>query len=380
MIHIKSCQNSESSPPSRSCPRKAYFIIFASVGIIILNLACIPKASAVAFAGAQGWGANATGGTTKYTVTNLNDSGTGSLRDAVSASGRDVVFSVSGTITLKSEMAISSNTTIDGTTAPSPGITVVGFSSSFSNQSNIIIRNMRFRETDTGDEHKCSLQGDSCSNVIIDHCSIEQGRWDCLEITGASSNVTVQFCMIGEGYDPQNFGFLVDQCNGISTHHNLFVDNQSRNPKEEGNGQYICNTVYNWGNGGGLIGAHSAAVWKSDIINNTFIAGPSSTATFIADCTSTDTWYQSDNYVDTNKNGNPWDGAVAPASDFTAQGVTLVSSPQSDPPVAVTIDSTAHSYDEATGGYYGCQPNDATDQRLVGYVKSGGTEGQIGPP
>jgi pectate lyase len=343
-------------------------------------LALAPRVQAVAFTGAQGFGANATGGTTKYTVTNLNDSGTGSLRDAVSASGRDVVFSVSGTITLKSELAISSNTTLDGTTAPSPGITVTGFSTSFSSQSNLIIRNMRFRETDTGDEHKCALQGDSCSNVIIDHCSIEQGRWDCLEITGASSNVTVQFCIVGEGYDPQNFGFLIDQCNNISTHHNLFVDNQSRNPKEEGNGQYICNVIYNWGNAGGLIGAHSAAVWKSDIINNFFLAGPSSTGNWVSDCTATDTWYQTNNYVDTNKDGSPWTGAVAPASDFTAQGVTLVAAVQFSPTVPVTIDSTTHCYDLATGGYLGCQPNDATDQRLVGYVKSAGTAGQIGPP
>jgi hypothetical protein len=348
--------------------------------MIALSLLAAPKAHAVAFTGAQGWGANATGGTTVYTVTNLNDSGTGSFRDAVSASGRYVKFSVSGTIVLKSECAISSNTTIDGTTAPSPGITVTAFTCSFSDQSNIIIRNMRFREGDTGDEHKCSLQGDSCSNVIIDHCSIEWGRWDCLEITGSSSNVTVQNSIIGEGYDPQNFGFLIDQCNGISTHHNFFVDEQSRNPKEEGNGQYICNVVYNWGSGGGLIGAHSAAVWKSDIINNTFIYGPSSSANWLSDCTATDTWYQTGNIKDTSKSGTAWDLVSIPVSDFTAQGVTLVSSAQSNPPVPVTIDGTTHSIDLVTGGYQGCQPLDAVDQRLVGYLKSWGTEGQIGPP
>ncbi len=354
-----------------------------AAGLIALTFNASP-AHAVAFPGAEGFGANATGGSTEYKVTNLDDSGPGSLRDAVSEKGRDVTFSVAGTIVLKSILAVSSDTTIDGTTAPSPGITVTGFSTSLSKQNNIVIRNIRFREGETGGAKKCTIAGNTSTNIILDHCSIEWGRWDCLEFTASgsevTSDITVQYCIIGESIPPQRFGFLIDRARNISVHHNLFIDNESRNPKDEGDGQYICNVVYNWGHAGGLIGSHSAAVWKSDIINNFFLAGPSSNSKWVSNCKPTDTWYQSNNYVDMNKNGNPSDGAVAPDSDFKAEGVTLVPSPQFSPPVPVTVDPPEKCYEEATAGHLGCQPLDDVDLRLVDYVKSAGTKGQIGKP
>lgn len=340
----------------------------------------VPSVRAVAFAGAQGFGANAAGGTTVVHVTNLNDSGTGSLRSALSATGRYVVFDVGGTITITSALVIPNNTTIDGTTAPSPGITVTGYNSSVSGRHDIVVRNIRFREDITGPSGKTSLGGaDACYNIILDHCSIEWGRWDCMEFTSNSHDITVQYCIIGEAIDPQYFGFLIDACDRVSVHHNLFIDNQSRNPKLKCNGQYICNTVYNWGSNG-LVGGHSSGVWKSDIINNYFIAGPSSTTSaWINDCTATDTWYQSGNYRDLDLNGAR-NGTLAPASDFTAKGVTLVSSPQQSPPVAVTIDASTYTVDLAVSGQLGCLPNDSVDTRLIGYVRSYGTQGMIGKP
>jgi len=77
-------------------------------------------------------------------VTNLNDSGTGSLRDAVSKSGRIIVFDVCGTINLKSTLIFKSNLTVLGQTAPGEGIQVYGNRVSFSNANNIIVRHMRF--------------------------------------------------------------------------------------------------------------------------------------------------------------------------------------------------------------------------------------------
>ena len=358
---------------------KPFSLQIAAV-LIALSLLTASKAPAAAFPGAEGFGANATGGTTPYTVTNLDDSGPGSFRDAVGTGGHDVVFKIAGVIKLKSECAIDSNTTIDGTTAPSPGITVTGFSCSVSKKSNIIIRNIRFREDVTGGQHKCTLQGTGCSNIIIDHCSIEWGRWDCLEFTGGSSDITVQHCIIGEGIPPQRFGFLLDGARNVSTHHNLFVDNESRNPKDEADGQYICNVVYNWGAGGGLIGSHSKAVWKSDVINNFFLAGPSSKAKWLSNCKPTDTWYESGNFVNTSKSGKASDGDVAPDSAFKAEGITLVTAVQYNPPVPVTIDTPDQCYQEAIAGHLGCQPLDDVDQRLVGYVKSAGTQGQLGKP
>ncbi|ATC62567.1 hypothetical protein CMV30_00455 [Nibricoccus aquaticus] len=354
--------------------------VFSALVVAALTFAATPTLHAVAFSGAQGYGANATGGSTVVRVTNLNDSGTGSLRAALSASGRRVVFDVAGTIRITSALVVPTNTTIDGTTAPSPGITVTGYNTSCSDRNNIIIRNIRFREDLTGPSGKCSFQGTNCYNIILDHCSLQWGRWDTLSFTGNSHDITVQYCIIGESIDPQYFGNLIDACDRVSLHHNLYIDNQSRNPKLKCNGQYINNVIYNWGSGG-LIGGHSAGVWKSDIINNYFIAGPSTVNLneWVSDCTATDTWYQSGNYHDLDRNAAR-NGTLIPASSFTAKAVTLVSAKQHAPSPAITVHAATYTVDQALTGKLGCQPNDAVDTRLVGYLRSYGTQGRIGKP
>jgi len=326
----------------------------------------------------QGYGAGATGGSTVFHVTNLNDTGTGSLRDALSASGRRVVFDVSGTITIASTLAIPSNTTIDGTTAPGSGITVTGYNTSMSGGSNIVIRNMRFREDATGPSGKCSLQGAPCDTVMIDHCSIEWGRWDCMEFTSSSHDITVQYCIIGQGIAPQYFGCLIDAGDRISIHHNLWIANDNRNPKLKGNCQYINNVVYNWGSAGGLQGGHSSAPWKSDFLSNYFIKGPNSgNDNWANDCTSNDQWYASGNYLDLDKNGS-LNGTAITTAQYNSLGVTLLSSSQHSPAVPVTVDSASTAVSKAAAGNYGCQPLDAYDTAEIGYLKSYGTTGKIG--
>jgi pectate lyase len=324
----------------------------------------------------QGYGAVATGGSTVVHVTNLNDSGTGSLRAALSASGRNIVFDVSGTIKITSTLVILDNTTLNSTTK---NITVTGYNVSMSGHHNIIIRNMRFREDTTGPSGKCSLQGaDACYNIMIDHCSIEWGRWDCMEFTGSSHDITIQYCIIGQGIDPQYFGCLIDSDDRISIHHNLWIGNNNRNPKLKCNGQYINNVVYNWGSAGGLQGGHSSAAWKSDFLNNYFIKGPSSANdNWAFDCTSNDQWYQSGNYKDMNKNGT-LNGSAITTAEFTALGVTLLSSKQHNPSTPVTVDSASSAVSQAAGGSFGCQPNDSYDNTLTGYLRSYGTQGKIG--
>ena len=113
----------------------------------------------MAFSGAEGFGRFATGGNGGETVhvTTLDDSGPGSFRDAVSKPNRTVVFDVGGVIRLKSNVAVSSDITLDGQTAPGDGITLYGRSVSFSGQKNVIVRYLRFREGIAGDKGKCSV-------------------------------------------------------------------------------------------------------------------------------------------------------------------------------------------------------------------------------
>ncbi len=348
------------------------------VGLAVLLLVGTADAAALVI---QGYGASTTGGNPAnvFHVTNLNDSGKGSLRDAASASGRTVVFDVSGTITIKSALALHSDLTVDGTTAPAPAITLTGHTVSVSRCHNIILRNLRFRQGPNGRARKCSLTGMDCYDIVVDHCSIEWGRWDCMEFTGNSHDITVQWCIIGEGIGPQRFGFLLNGEDKISVHHNLFVSNQSRNPKLKANAQYINNVVYNWGGGGGLVGGHSADVWHSDVISNYFIAGPSSSGHWLSQCNSNDIWYVSGNYKDLNRNG-ALDGVLASNSDFASQGVSLRSEPCHHPRVPIAVDAEQKCVELAISGAMGCQPNDDVDKGLAGSLGSYGRQGQLAKP
>jgi len=333
--------------------------------------------AALAFPGAEGFGAAVTGGRggTLYHVTNLNDSGAGSFRDAVSKSGRVVVFDVGGYITLKSELSVASNITIAGQTAPGDGVALYGQAVSFSGSSNIIVRYVRFREGVTGGSGKSSIMMDTSSNVILDHCSIEWGRWDCFDMN-TSTNITVQYCIIGEGINPQSFGLLC-QSDNVTLSHNLFLCNNQRSPKAKGTIQYINNVVYNWGSCG-FVGGHSAAPHFVDMINNTFIAGPSSNDRFVGQFTSTDNVYQVGNNTDLDKNGALNPRAVVPADFTDANGSPVfVNAAQMAPTVPVTTHSAPASYQIVLAEAGDSLHRDSVDTRLLGYVASLGTQGQI---
>src|SRR5215469_12922599 len=289
--------------------------LFLLAGLSSLQFA-MAEENTPAFAGAEGFGQFATGGRGGDTVhvTTLDDSGPGSFRDAVSKPKRTVVFDVSGTIQLKANVAVSSDITLNGDTAPGEGITIYGRSTSFSTQNNVIVRYLRFREGINGDKGKCAVNLSSGSNMIFDHCSIEWGRWDCLGLTRGSHDITFQNCIIGEGVDPQRFGSLSDSVTNITYTHNLWINNQSRNPKAKGRIQYINNVVYNWGVCG-LVGGHSEADHFLDAIGNYFIAGPNSGAHAVGEFTGTDHVFQRDNFVDVNKSGK-LDGHPLSAADF----------------------------------------------------------------
>ena len=139
------------------------------------------SAQQLAFPGAQGWGRFATGGRagSVYHVTNLNDSGTGSLRDAVSQPNRIVVFDVGGVIRINSRIVFAKNLYVAGQTAPGEGVTVYGDGVSFSGSDNIIVRYMRFRMGAVGTKDKDAAGIANGQNMIFGRellCQLGQQR------------------------------------------------------------------------------------------------------------------------------------------------------------------------------------------------------------
>jgi pectate lyase len=327
-----------------------------------------------AFPGAQGYASHVTGGRGGEVihVTNLDDSGVGSFRDAVKKGHRTVVFDVGGYIPLKSAVTIASDITIAGQTAPGQGIATRNYEISFAQAKNVIVRYMRFRQGNTPkQEKKSAVAIYEATDIMLDHCSIEWGRWDTVDMN-KSNNVTLEYCIIGQGISPQRFGCLC-QSQHVTFTHDLWIDNQSRNPKSKGTVQYINNVVYNWGGAGGFVEGHSAADSFNDVVGNYFIAGPSSSRghAFVMGLP-TDKVYSAGNFVDLDLDGK-LNGRPTTVEDLG--NITVLDKPFS--PLALQIDSAEDAYKKVVA-QAGCSLHrDAVDQNLIDQVKSLGKEGKI---
>lgn len=222
------------------------------------------QTNAPAFPGAEGHGRYVTGGRGGKVVhvTNLNDSGTGSLRAAVSGSEKKiVVFDVGGVIALNSDLSIGANTTILGQTAPYPGITL-RYYTVLPNKDNIVIRFIRSRR---GQEKDVNDGADAIwtrnhTGQIIDHCSFS---WSIDEVASFydNNNFTMQWCTLGESLNNAGHGKGAHGYGGIwggklaSFHHNLIAHVNNRSPRFNGARYdwtgYTSNKLYsqyNWQN------------------------------------------------------------------------------------------------------------------------------------
>ncbi len=226
-----------------------YFNILLCLAFILFSLNIFSQQ--IAFPTAYGAGSSVTGGRTGtvYHVTNLNNSGTGSFRDAVSASNRIIVFDVSGTIEITSNLSITAdNLTIAGQSAPQGGITVTGKVVYFQNANNIILRYLRFRPDYNSSGNVDALNVINCIDFIIDHCSISWGGDEAFSLIGSSSNVTVQNCILGESATGMLAG---DSNNAISDNFsvigNLWYNISHRFPNVNASRtDVINNVVHNW--------------------------------------------------------------------------------------------------------------------------------------
>ena len=294
-------------------------LLLASMLIAYGNI----EAQQIAFPGAQGWGRFALGARksanpTVYHVTNLNDSGTGSLRDAVSQPNRIVVFDVSGVIKLSSRIVFSSNLYVAGQTAPGEGVTIYGDGVSFSGASNIICRYLRVRMGHNGSSGKDCAGVANGTNMIFDHCSFSWGLDETFSINGfgAAWNITLQYCIFGQGLMTHSAGGLM-QADSITLYRNLYIDNSTRNNKVKGTNQYANNVVYNWSNGCYIMGGDSEGSSYVNIESNLFINGPSGGGNCFGGANQDFHCYGVDNWQDANRDGvfNPTEVTNYSASD-----------------------------------------------------------------
>jgi hypothetical protein len=372
--------------------------IILTISVLLLLTILSPSLFAgtqLAFPGAEGFGRFATGGRggAVYHVTNLNDSGTGSFRDAISTSNRIIVFDVSGVIkvTVGNPLIFQNNLTILGQTAPGEGVQVYGERVSFSGADNIIVRHMRIRMGIGGTSGKDAAGVANGSNMIFDHLSVLWGRDENFSVNWDSkgtepTNITIQNSIIGQGLQTHSCGGLIQTNGGVTLFRNLYIENKTRNPKVKGLNQYVNNVVYNWGNGGCYIMGDTEADSWAHIENNYFINGPWESATDVfTRGTTTFTYYGNGNYWDMDADGildgnlmseSQYSGSTAVADFATWDNSTT--RPQAHPVISSMLsakDALAWIIDSVGPSL---PVRDQVDQYIIDELKTYGTDGTTG--
>jgi pectate lyase len=375
----------------------AYAILFPPIG----GNANKPEACEVkAFPQAFGFGTNTPGGRGGQIiyVTNLDDSGVGSLRSALTASGpRTVLFRVSGTISLEKDISIKEPyLTIAGQTAPGEGVQIRGAQIHIQTH-DVIIRYLKVRSGDlmdaSSEEDRDAItinNLDQAYNIVIDHSTMIWGPdIGGLSFLNDTHDATVSYSIMGEGLylshhpegvqvtDGHSMSMNITELDSpfpprrITAHHNLLTTSADRNPRIIGgeNIDIVNNVIYNWKNS-----ASQGNPRSLNLINNMYIRGPmtskpTSLFIWIPKVEDGGSWH----YGSVYEKGNVAEGfSVERKAPMQVYAETLftpysISSLEDSPEVAynkVLRDAGANLQVGATTGYFRTI-RDSVDQRII---------------
>jgi len=343
-------------------------------------------AQILAFPEAEGFGRYATGARTSlssatvYHVTNLNESGAGSFRDAVSQPNRFVVFDVGGIVTVpptNSPIVVQDNVTIAGQTAPG-GFAVYGNRVTFSGANNTIARYLAIHKGEAGYRDDASGASNGV-NMMFDHLSVTWGvdetfslNWD-----GKGSgldNITIQDSIIAQGQDRLGHSagglMTLPQGSRFSVIRSVFADNVTRNPKVRGENEFINNVIYGYETAGYIMGDTVNMTSHANAIGNYFIEGPVNGSSPFASGTPQFEIYGADNWVDGNRNG-VLDGSL----NTSYPGATVASTPFAFPSTAKMTAQQAIGYVMQHAGL--SITRDPVDARIMEEIASYGTVGGV---
>lgn len=353
--------------------------------ILAVATANILSAQSLAFPGAEGFGkytAGGRGGRVLF-VSNLNDSGEGSLRKAIQAKGpRTIVFLVSGTIALEGPLDINSgDITLAGQSAPGDGICIKNYPVSIK-ANNVIIRYLRFR---MGDERK--VEGDALGankanqNIIIDHCSISWATDECASFY-RNKGFTMQWCIISESLNSSvhkkgehGYGGIWGG-EGATFHHNLIASHKSRTPRFSGSSttpnspeelvDFSNNVIYNWESNS----VYGGEKGRYNIVNNYYKAGPATSKSkkgrILNPWSPYGQFYVNGNVLDGNSavSQNNWAGVVADHPDSAKVGLAFDVE-------KTTLQTANDAYQDVLLFAGASYRRDAIDARLAEDVKRG---------
>jgi pectate lyase len=357
----------------------------------------------IAFPGAEGFGKFTTGGRggKVFIISNLNDKGAGSFREAVESKGkRIIVFAVSGTIHLETKLNIKGDVTIAGQSAPGDGICLADNSVSLGGD-NIIVRYIRFRMGDKyqkggmvdGNGGDDAFGGFKRKNIIIDHCSMS---WSTDEVFSvyAGDSTTLQWNIISEplnysyhfetgdkDYEHHGYGGIWGGLH-LSAHHNLFAHCNNRLPRFNGIRHtptefvdYRNNVLYNWG--GNNIYAGEGGNYN--IINNYYKYGPNTSKSVkfrICNPGKNETigfgkWYVDGNYVQEAKevtDNNLLGVHMGNGGTEADKKNTVIDKPHEAE--AIPVQSATDAYEAVLKFVGASYRRDTLDERIINNVKN----------